>query len=204
MQEKTLLEEIQEDYQNPKPKELEPTKRKRKHTGKKLMFLFILTSIVIAEAITLLWCGWAWSQLNTLTIQSPLIVQRPLTWETKTKSDVFGTPAKDLEPKTKKEIIYGGGYGDILSKVTMLETQGGNASEGHHKDCEQLGRTNEFGYFKGGNRNFCFASYEESVKEVSEWFKLNLQEMPLPVALCYYNTGQLMSECTYSNNYYTL
>lgn len=206
MAEKTLLEEIQEDIKNPKPVELTSTKsKKRRGTIKKLIVLCILLAIVVAEIILLLWSGWLWSQANVLDIQSPVTIQSPLTWHEKvTNNDIVFAKAEQIPEKTKLEMIYGGGYGEIVHKIHTLETTNGNAESGHHKDCERLGKTNEFGYFKGGNRSFCFDTFEESVKEVSEWFKLNLEDKPLPVAICYYNTGQLMSDCTYLQHYRSL
>lgn len=205
MQEKTLLEEIREDIKNPKPKETAPTKKKRKYTAQKLIALMLLIALVSIEAIAIFWCVWAWGQYNILNVRSPLIMQSPVVWNKKqVEAQEARIKPEPIDPKTKQEIIYGGGYGDIVSKFHILESGGGTAPEGHHRECEQQGKSNEFGYFAGGNRNFCFETFEDSVEEISRWLESNLNEMPLPIVVCYYNTGVVKSDCEYLQSYNAL
>lgn len=201
-----LLSEIREEMKNPKPKKVEE-KAKKSYTSLKLKLvaLLLMLLLVCTELVVLLWSGWMWSQLNEMRLQSPLIAQSPLVWWEKQNTTTNEVqPLEVISERTKKQIIYDAGLGEIVYKVHTLETTNGQAERGHHKYCENLGKTNEFGFFKNGNRQYCYSKFEESVEDVTAWFRSNLSEMPLPIALCYYNTGTMRSDCEYLKNYNSL
>lgn len=174
-----------------------------------LVMLFVATGLILAD----FWALNLWSKWNDVTIQSPIKTQIPIVI-TKLENEreptilsPFVVKAKEIEPLTQEDktnIVYEAGLGSIIEKVRTLESGKGEFPSGHHKFCESLGKSNEFGYFSGGNKHFCFNNFEDSVKEVTSWYETQLTQMPLDVALCYYNTGIMMAECEYSQNFHKL
>ena len=150
-----------------------------------------------------------WSKWHDVEIKTPLLTQRPIViteLETETNGLLKTTTGRKeiLTQADKTRIVYAGGLGEPVEKIRTLESGRGENSEGHHKFCESIGKTNEFGFFAGGNRKYCFDTFEESVEGVTDWLRSELVEMPLDVALCYYNKGSLMDTCKYSQDYHAL
>lgn len=208
--EKTLLEEIQENYKNPKPKkEVKPENPKKSKPN--LLARWVYLSLGLATIVFLVECGvilWSinlWSKFHNVEPQRMLIFNFPLKiTKVEYQSNPITTTGKSNHVVTEEEkikMIYGAGYGKIISKIRTLESTDGKAEEGHHQFCNRIGKSNEFGYFKNGNRFYCFESFEESVQEVAGWIESSIEEMPLAVALCYYNTGHMTADCTYWQNF---
>jgi len=150
-----------------------------------------------------------WSKWHNVEIRSPLVTQKPivitlLEVESTEPFTVLAAEKKTLTQTDKTKIVYEEGLGELVEKIRTLESGRGENSEGHHKFCESIGKTNEFGFFARGNRKFCFDTFEESVKEVTDWLRSQLVEMPLDVMLCFYNQGKLMDTCKYSQDYHAL
>ncbi len=207
---KTLLEEIQENYKNPKPKKVVETEKPKKANPNPRrrwvwLSLGLATIVFLVEGGVLLWSINLWSKFHNVGLRLPVEFYAPLTItkiEQPFNNQHFSTKStKNPSELDKVGLIYGAGLGEIVAKVWKLESTGGKAERGHHQFCNDLEKTNEFGFFKNGNRFHCFDSFEESVQDVTNWFKSNLEELPLPVALCYYNTGNLQSDCKYWQDY---
>lgn len=109
---------------------------------------------------------------------------------------------ENLTQENKEQIIKASGFSDAIEGIWNLETSKGKAPEGHHKDCEELGLTNEFGY--GALDNVCFDSFQQSVDVVNAWLKKNLETKSLSETLCFYNKGTNESDCDYYRNFRTV
>lgn len=159
-----------------------------------------LILLVTGELVASVWAFNLWSK--THTIQSPL--RNPIIEIAEAKEKPELKPIDEITGQTKLEVIREAGFAEPIEKMWKLESSEGLAPNGHHQDCNRIGKTNDFGYFKGGNRNYCFNSFEESVQEVDNWLGEQLQRYTLGQALCYYNTGLVLDNCEYYENYQTL
>lgn len=109
------------------------------------------------------------------------------------------TVQKSNKKLTKKEIVMNSKYPTKIDKIHQIESNRGNSNSGHHKYCESIGKSNEFGY--AALDKFCFDSFEDSVIAVESWFDIELVSKNLEEALCYYNTGRAVEGCTYALTY---
>jgi len=103
---------------------------------------------------------------------------------------------------TKEQVISNAKYGYIIDKIWLLESTRGTAESGYHKDCESIGKTNEFGY--GVYQGLCYNTFEESVYAVDEWLAEYIPKIGLNSTLCLYNTGKTIESCNYAKNYRNL
>lgn len=92
----------------------------------------------------------------------------------------------------------------IVVAVATLETNNGRATTGHGVKCNNIGKTNQYGY--GVYQNFCFDDEEIAYKTIYNWFdkRLNQEKLTLAEAACYYNLGKKdgkhITSCTYSED----
>ncbi len=214
-EEADILGEIREKYKNrnnkPEQKEEQkPTKKNRRGLKIKLLVLLIETIALLVLFAVNAWAVNLWSQYNVLTPQNPIEVRSPIKHtklDRPRNNDVLGirtANAEELTPASKHEIIMGAGLGWIVEKINTLESTNGTAEGGHHKFCQSIGKTNEFGFFKGGNRFYCFDTFEESVKDVTARLAEMLETMTLPEALCLYSGNGKVSNCSYWENFQKL
>jgi len=78
---------------------------------------------------------------------------------------------------------------EILDKVFTLES-----SRGLHDSCQRQGKYNGYGY----NQNkTCFDTQEEARQVVGKWFEKHLTTKSLSTSLCYYQSGKIMNDCRY-------
>lgn len=83
----------------------------------------------------------------------------------------------------------------IVSRVYRLESSGGK-----NDSCRAKGTYNGYGFAPGT----CYKTHEIVEAKVTDWFNTKLQTLDLPTALCYYNIGYKVSDCTYYQNYLKL
>jgi len=210
-----ILGEVREKFKNkdkeqPKKEEQKPTKKSRR--GLKIKLLVLLVE-AIALIVLLAVDGWAvnlWSQYNILEPQKPIELHSPIKHIKLARPrnyDVLGfkpAMAENITKEDKHAIIMGAGLGWIVEKINTLESTNGTATEGHHKFCESIGKTNEFGFFKNGNRFHCFDTFEESVKDVTARLAEMLETMTLPEALCLYSGHGQVNDCSYWRDFQKL
>lgn len=104
-------------------------------------------------------------------------------------------PVVYAEKLTPKQIIMAEKHRDILWRVYGLES-----TWGKNDSCKVKGLYNGFGYNPGS----CYKTFNEIVIKVNDWFENELQRVTLIQALCLYNTGRILNNCTYAQNYNTL
>lgn len=68
-----------------------------------------------------------------------------------------------------------------------------------HNKCAKKGMTNEYGY--NPQAEFCFPNEEAAQAKIISWFESKTETMPLSTALCFYNTGNKLSDCQYYQDY---
>lgn len=109
-----------------------------------------------------------------------------------------------LDEKGKEEIIRNSDYSKILAGIRMLESSNNSQRDqsAHHVDCAKVGMSNEFGY--RALDDYCFSTFEESVKVVSEWIDKHINSMGVNNLLCLYSGGNAVDTCNYSVNYHEL
>jgi len=190
-----------------KLKSIVPTRKQRLLIGANATMLVV----VIILASTNLWALCMWAKWHSVNIQTPVVLQPPITITTSNAETsgllepvAYAQTTKQLTDEEKTAMANKAGMGWVVTRVGALESGNGKVASGHHKFCEDYEKTNEFGYFKGGDRGFCFDSFEESVTEVTSWFENQLQSKTLNQALCLYNTGRVLADCQYARNFYAL
>ena len=92
-------------------------------------------------------------------------------------------------------------YANLANYVHFAESTNGKNPKGHHIYCRNLGLWNEVGY--DPQHKFCFDNAEEGFAAVSKWFEKYMPKLGLSKALCYYNTGNELSDCEYYQDYLT-
>ncbi len=216
IEDKNLLNDIREEMRNPKPKEIKKQPSKLKSILIKLGL--IVTVLVIDTILIIILIGRvvAYCKLIDVRVQIPiqakLVPVLTVAWvETKEEAPTSpnqGGQEKRKTPEEKDAIIQYYGLYKIVKTISILESNNGTNPQGHHTECSNDGKYNDFGYFPNGDRSFCFDSYEENVEAVTKMFYKNLQTMTLPQALCYYNEGApgglIRSDCDYSRNFYKI
>lgn len=90
---------------------------------------------------------------------------------------------------------------DIVNKVHILESSGGKRD-----GCLAKDKINGYGYAQHGSGKVwtCFNTHEEVRTLVEKWFTSKLETMSLPEALCYYNKGLYVKDCTYYQDFIKL
>lgn len=118
-------------------------------------------------------------------IYSPLPVRvvnptnTPIPTIKKVKEPVKTTVVPEA-PSSEYELIHSKKNGQILWIVYALES-----SRGKNDICRAKGMYNGFGYMK----THCYATFEEVVTVVDNWFTDHLEKHSLATALCGYNLG---------------
>lgn len=106
-----------------------------------------------------------------------------------------------LTLEEKSNLVSSTKFGEVLDGIWTLESTRGANTSGHHKYCDAIGMSNEFGY--GALDKFCFHSFQESVEYLSERIESDLMDKSLTETLCYYNTGRV-GDCDYAIAYKSL
>jgi len=88
---------------------------------------------------------------------------------------------------------------EILTKVYTLESTGGK-----NDGCTRKGQFNGYGYAQNKSSWICFDTHTHVTERVATWFANHLKELDLSTALCFYNTGYKVNNCTYYQNYLKL
>lgn len=90
-----------------------------------------------------------------------------------------------VKEATKEDIINTYPHADIIMRIWNNETSKGqnNTSDptALHMYCRAQGKTNEFGY--DPQDKFCFATFEDSVKRISQWLDACLSKNTLAQCL---------------------
>lgn len=108
-------------------------------------------------------------------------------------------PKETITEKAKEDIVTESRLSGLVDAIWNLESTRGQAGSGHHKYCESIGMTNEFGY--GALDKVCFNTFKESVDAVTTWLEKNLESKPISETLCFYNKGTNERNCDYYINY---
>lgn len=97
-------------------------------------------------------------------------------------------------PVTKEEMILDSKHPNEIMHIWEKETSKGTNKnpEALHNLCKGHGKSNEFGY-GGMAMKICFNSFQEAVQVVDDW--LTKRDME---ALCYYNIGVKVTDCSYA------
>lgn len=119
-------------------------------------------------------------------------------------ADDKAVSSKALTHDEKIAFVKSSNYSKIISGIWMLESNRGKngTADAHHNDCSRVGMTNEFGY--RALDNYCFNSFEESVKTVDKWIDEQLKTKTVSSLLCYYATGKATDTCSYAQNFQKL
>lgn len=86
---------------------------------------------------------------------------------------------------------------EITKVVYELETNSGKNPANTDQGCHQKGLHNGYGFAPGT----CYASDAETGKLVVKWFEKQLKTKTVAQSLCYYNTGYVLDDCDYYQNY---
>lgn len=200
MQEKTLLEEIQDDYNHPKKK-----KREKKIEKKGLGFLTKL-KIGLLVLITLVGLAY-WSAESYHNWRAENQPQFPYQWigwvrKIETATNTVAN-AQTKEPMTDQQIIEQYHLSPVIKTVYFLES-----TSGKNDGCKDEGKINGYGFRQNGSEWKCYDSFEEVTEEVNEWFEevLSVNGNDLVDAVCYYNKGihGLTSCGDYSANFFSV
>lgn len=142
----------------------------------------------------------------SLALQTPAVWTEPREPEYVAVSNgiVLASNNTVLTEAEKVSIISKSDYPKIIAGIRMLESSNNSQRDqtAHHVDCQKVGMTNEFGF--RALDNYCFSTFEESVKTVNDWFDTNLVKYNLNQSLCRYATGQATDVCEYSKNFHAL
>jgi len=86
----------------------------------------------------------------------------------------------------------------IVNAVHLLESSGGK-----NDGCKKKGLINGYGYAQHGSGDVwtCFKSHAQVRALVEQWYEKRVPELGLSTALCYYNTGHKLQDCTYYRNF---
>jgi hypothetical protein len=188
-QEKTVLEEMQEQYAHPKRKK-RIKKIEKKRSIKSIMAIVLMTlAVIIYGAIC---AGEQYAKWRTYNEW-----QFPAKWigliKRLERATVNRIVVEDKKEMSKQEIVDASRHPEEISIFWKLESGKGTNDnpEALHNYCKSKGETNEFGY--GGMQSMiCFKTFQESVDRVSQWLDERDAEM-----YCYYATGKRTNDCYY-------
>lgn len=197
--EKTLLEEIQDDYNHPKKK-----KREKKVEKKKTSIKTYLTRFLIIAVITTTGVAYALEQYVNWRAEHEW--QFPAQWVglvRRIELPVTVVNAQDVEPMTDTQVIEQYQLSPVLKTVYFLES-----TSGQKDGCKDERKFNGYGYAQNSNQWKCYDSFEIVTEKVNEWFedRLATNGNDLIEAVCYYNTGvQGQLSCgDYSANFFSV
>ena len=118
--------------------------------------------------------------------------------DVKTVVEAQTTPTP--KPITDVEYIMTKKHVDMLLVVYALESNWGK-----NDGCKNRGYGyNGYGYGQSTYAWNCFDTFEEVTDKVDKWFEVQLKTKTIPQALCYYNTGHVVSDCIYYQKYLSL
>lgn len=198
---KTLLDEIREDYKNPKPKKVESRKVDKKRVSWKTRFLIIFVGLVLFVA------GVAYCAERYVDWRAGHEWQFPAVWIGFVRKIEAISPIRtgevsgvvDSTPKTDMEIIEEYYLAPVLKSVYFLES-----TSGKNDGCKDKGLVNGYGYRQNSFEFKCYGDFSEVTDRVNSWFveRLSTNGNNVIEAVCYYNTGvPHQSSCTYSQNF---
>jgi len=193
MQEKTLLEEIQDDYQHPKRKKRVRKEKKKNHT-KAWLLLMVVIAICVAIVIEK-YADW----------RAEHEWQFPTRWIGFVRGIENVTPianAATVQPKSDMEVIEQYELSPVLKTVYFLES-----TSGKNDGCKEEGKFNGYGFAQNSAQWKCYDSFEKVTERVNDWFveRLSMNGNDLVEAVCLYNTGiQGKQVCDYSINFFSV
>lgn len=177
----------------------------RKAIGSKLLTVFLATMILFTGLYLIVRSTALWFDNNRLVFTRPVEIKfnTPLRVEARTVQQVVmpvvignvNLVSEHLTKEDKVAIVKASRLSGLTDGIWSLETNRGDAPQGHHKYCESLGMTNEFGY--GALDKVCFTTFQESVDTVTKWLEKNLENKPISETLCFYNKGTDERDCEY-------
>lgn len=195
MQEKTLLEEIQEDYKNPKKPKKERKQKSKGNLRQKITAIAIILFLIVT--------GVAYAAERYVDWRAEHEWQFPAKWIgfvraiEETVNPVVS--AKSQDPLTDIQVIEKYYLSPVLKTVYFLES-----TSGENDGCKKEGKFNGFGYRQNSSEWKCYDSFEQVTEKVNEWFedRLATNGNDLVEAACYYNKGiQGLQVCDYSVNF---
>jgi len=175
--------------------------------NKKKVTYITASGVFIAMLLILLLAGInAFFNLHYFVFQPPIIIniQAPILLKDRellspiaTQSAMVATVVLAAEPTQAP--LKGSRTDAIFDVIHYNESNYGKAPAGHHMDCRARGKVNEWGWFPGGDRDFCFNSFEEGAITIKQWItkRINLGWSNSKI-LCFYNTGNQINTCAYA------
>jgi hypothetical protein len=91
---------------------------------------------------------------------------------------------------------------NIVKKIFKKESSEGR---NNYSKCEAIGKYNRYGYMIPGDGSYVCFEKDEDTKAVEKDIAIKLNSgLSLPQALCKYNTGKVLNDCPYYQDYLTL
>ena len=146
-----------------------------------------LTVIVLLLCVsTVIWNGWLEAVKSLESVWMQLVPQyTPIEWKAPK------IEAVSLTGPTKDEIVW---------RIYGLES-----SYGKNDGCKRQGKFNGFGFGQHESDWQCFNTFEEASNAVHNWIaSMQEQGYDIPTMICYYNTGKLISNCSYYQKFLVL
>lgn len=103
-----------------------------------------------------------------------------------------------IKVRSEKEIIMASKHGEILYKIWGLES-----SWGRNDGCRDEGKFGGFGIMSEG-KVMCYDTFEKSVERAEYWLTKLGVDKDMAKALCLWNTGVVMVNCSYYQAFLTL
>lgn len=206
MQEETLLQEVQQDFQNAKKRKRKKKEKveevKKPDVWKRVKLMFV--------GIVMLFIGVAYCAERYVYWRAGHQWQFPLVWigmvrEIVTHNINPATGEVARKPMTDIEVIEQYRLAPYLKSMYQLES-----SKGKNDGCKDQGKFNGYGFMQNGNDWVCYESFEEVTELVNAWLEDHLTEFgnDLSTTLCHYNLGSvngiIPNNCDYSYNFMTV
>lgn len=159
--------------------------------NKKLLAISMTAIIFLTMIILAVNSSLKWLDQRTVSLRDPFQNPVVITLRPTTQAIII-----DYQAEQQRQA-------DLTSLVNNI--YGLESSYGKNDSCLNQGKFNGYGFGAGTkNGKFnepCFDTHDQITKIVAAWFNDKLQTLDVNAALCDYNLGRVIENCTYSQNY---
>lgn len=184
-----------------------PIKRKRKPIRGEVKFLMFMGFLVIVA-----WTYTVGMFFSRYHLQTPVIMQFQAPYA---KNELISPKGDEsmllpsVRPAKAIELTPAEKEAKVQEELEWLYDQTRKAESSYGKDktvgathnyCISIGKVNEIGYFKGGNKKYCFENEQAQHDEFMAWMNRRMGEgMTVQESMCLYVTGHKQPTCARVN-----
>ena len=154
--------------------------------NKTKLALSLIIVLLLLMVSGIIWNGWLEAIKSLESVWTDLTPEyTPIEWKAPRIEDI------SVKGLSKDEIVW---------RIYGLES-----SYGKNDGCKRQGKFNGFGFGQHETDWQCFKTFEEASQAVHNWVaSMQAQGYDMPTLVCYYNTGKLISNCSYYQKFLAL